>query len=561
MEGRRLGPFEILREIGRGGMGTVYLARRADDLFQQQVAIKVVTPETSGAEVIRRFYQEREILASLQHPNIARIYDGGSTEEGWPYFVLEYVEGEPINCYCDEHKLNVTERLMLFEQVCAAVEYAHQRFVVHRDLKPSNVLVTKDGTAKLLDFGIAKLLKGPGTETTSLQTRTGLQLMTPEYASPEQVKGEPITTATDVYALGVVLYELLTGHRPYRLKSRLVHEILRVICDEEPTRPSTVIIERSGDTSPVEISRCRETTPAGLQRELSGELDAILLKSLQKDPKDRYRSAEQFREDINHHRNDLPIKARSPSTIHRYWQMARRHPSLALGAALLCLGWIDGFIKIDFAIITVITLFLAGAILALRLNPGVASLASKQTQIRLGVMMCLVLGFMGVLVHLTRLRSNQILSAITFIVCGHILVTICAYFSRRQWFGPLLMDLGSPLRRMRHILGWGQLAIGLFQWWVGDPGPAAIPLCLGVYFLLVGLKVEIRESGFLSFNRVPPLIRWCKIQSYWWEQNSGSVLILRLGLERKLSFLPAAKVLVASGSSQLFAVFRTKSKI
>ncbi len=243
MEGRRIGAYEILREIGSGGMGSVYLAARADDVFRKRVAIKLARPEVVSSGMLARFHQEREILAALDHPNIARVLDGGATEEGIPYFIMEYVEGSPIDSYCDEHKLGVGERVALFRQVCSAVEYAHGRDVIHRDLKPQNILVTDDGTVKLLDFGIAKLLRPLEPESTLAMTQTGGWLMTPEYASPEQVRGEAINRASDLYSLGVVLYELLTGHRPYHLQSRIYHEIVRVICEETPTRPSVSAIQ------------------------------------------------------------------------------------------------------------------------------------------------------------------------------------------------------------------------------------------------------------------------------------------------------------------------------
>src|SRR5207248_236370 len=233
----------VLREIGHGGMGTVYLALRDDDVVQKQVAIKVVRAGAGEADVLRRFRQERAILASLDHPAIARLIDAGSTEEGLPYFVMDYVDGEPIDTWCDRHKLNVTERLKLFRAVCSGVQYAHQHLVVHRDLKPANILVTAEGEVKLLDFGIAKLVDREATPMDRAATETLIRRMTPEYASPEQVRGEPIHTASDVYALGVVLYELLTGHRPYRMRSYLMHEVERVICEEEPTRPSVVVTE------------------------------------------------------------------------------------------------------------------------------------------------------------------------------------------------------------------------------------------------------------------------------------------------------------------------------
>ena len=240
MEGRRLGGYTLIREIGRGGVGVVYLAERSDETFHRQVAIKLVLPPASSAAVIGRFQQEREILASLDHPNIAKLLDAGVTEEGWPFFVMEFVDGQPIHRWCDERKLNVNQRLELFQGVIDAVRFAHQHLVVHRDLKPSNIFVTNDGVVKLLDFGIAKVLSNGKTgEVPATQTLAGM--MTPEYASPEQVKGAPITTQSDVYSLGVVLYELLTGHRPHSLLSAAIHEMVRMISEVDPVRPSEVI--------------------------------------------------------------------------------------------------------------------------------------------------------------------------------------------------------------------------------------------------------------------------------------------------------------------------------
>ncbi len=238
--GRRIGSYDILEVIGRGGMGEVYRARRADGQYEKQVAIKLVRGGYDTASVLERFRHERQILASLDHPNIARLLDGGTTEEGIPYLVMELIEGTPIDQYCDAHKSNVNQRLRLFVQVCAAVQYAHQRLVIHRDIKPGNILVTKEGVPKLLDFGIAKILDVTGGDPT-VATIAGP--MTPEYASPEQIRGEAITTATDVYSLGVVLYQLLTGRSPYSKNTSVPHELARAICELEPERPSTVILK------------------------------------------------------------------------------------------------------------------------------------------------------------------------------------------------------------------------------------------------------------------------------------------------------------------------------
>ena len=239
-KGRRVGPYQIIEQIGRGGMGSVYRAVRADDQYQKQVAIKVVRSGFDTRFALARFRAERQILANLDHPNIARLLEGGSTEDGLPYFVMEYIQGEPLDQYCDHHRLPITERLGLFRAVCSAVQFAHQNLVIHRDIKPSNIMVTSDGVPKLLDFGIAKIL-GPGLDGSAAPTMTMVRLLTPQYASPEQLRGETITTASDVYSLGVVLFELLTGHRPYRLSSAQPEEVARVMAETEPQKPSAAV--------------------------------------------------------------------------------------------------------------------------------------------------------------------------------------------------------------------------------------------------------------------------------------------------------------------------------
>jgi serine/threonine protein kinase/tetratricopeptide (TPR) repeat protein len=315
--GRRVGAYRLECEIGRGGMGAVYLAVRADNEFQKQVAVKLVKRGMDTDFILRRFRRERQILASLDHPHIARLLDGGTTEDGLPYFVMEYIEGQPLYQYCDSHRLGIADRLNLFRQICDAVHFAHQHLVIHRDIKPSNILVTADGTPKLLDFGIAKLLN-PGLATETLDpTGTAMRLMTPEYASPEQVRGERTTPISDVYSLGTLLYELLTGHRPYRLRGRALHEIARVVCEEEPIRPSLSLTDKDDTILPGlgsevtigVIAQMRGTDPETLQRELAGDLDRITLKALRKDPRQRYPSASELREDITRHLEGRPISA------------------------------------------------------------------------------------------------------------------------------------------------------------------------------------------------------------------------------------------------------------
>ncbi|MEN3332354.1 MAG: eukaryotic-like serine/threonine-protein kinase [Blastocatellia bacterium] len=346
--GHRIGAYEVAREIGTGGMGAVYEAVRADDQYRKQVAIKLIKRGMDTDFILRRFRNERQILANLDHPNIARLLDGGATEDGLPYLVMEYIEGQPITEYADERSLPTAERLKLFRSVCAAVEYAHQHLVIHRDIKPNNILVTAEGVPKLLDFGISKLLSTDRSGDTA--TATAMRLMTPEYASPEQVKGEAITTASDVYSLGVLLYELLTGHRPYRLKSRAPHEVFKAVIEEQPEKPSVAvthddgIVSREGATrSPlaaVSTTRRREGQPAKLRRRLRGDLDNIVLMALRKEAGRRYASTAEFSEDVRRHLEGLPVIARKDTFVYRGAKFIRRHRAAFLAAsavALLCL--------------------------------------------------------------------------------------------------------------------------------------------------------------------------------------------------------------------------------
>jgi eukaryotic-like serine/threonine-protein kinase len=343
---QRIGPYEITEEIGRGGMGEVYRAVRADGQYTKEVAIKLVQGGSSA--LLDRFRNERQILASLDHPNIARLHDGGSTDAGVPYLVMELIEGIRIDEYCKQHKLSVNERLQLFLHVCDAVQFAHQRLIIHRDLKPGNILVTADGVPKLLDFGIAKILEvepeGQGESTMTL-----FRLLTPQYASPEQVKGEPITTASDVYSLGVVLYELLTGRSPYPKSSTAPHEAARAACEYEPLKLSTVVRSRKtiahdeaegSDTD----SKQGAVAPDKLAKQLRGDLDNIVLKALRKEPQRRYTSVEQFAGDIRRNLAKLPILGRKDTAGYRASKFVSRHKGGVTAAAAVALILLAGLV-------------------------------------------------------------------------------------------------------------------------------------------------------------------------------------------------------------------------
>ncbi len=314
----RAGPYLLVRELGRGGMGTVYLGERDDDEYQTQVAVKLVRRGMDTEVILNRFYRERQTLARLQHPNIARLLDGGTTTEGDPYIVMEYVEGEKITSFCDQRGLNTSQRLALFLDVCKAVDYAHRQFVVHRDIKPGNILVDQAGQVKLLDFGICKLLQTPslaGEETVD----AGLLVLTPDYASPEQIRGDAITVTSDVYSLAAVLYELLTGVKPHKIEEYTLRGMERAICETEIPVPSVACESRSA------------------ARALEGDLDNILLRALSKDARRRYESVDHFAEDIRRHLAHLPVKARPDSVTYRLGKFVRRRQGLVAAAAAVLL--------------------------------------------------------------------------------------------------------------------------------------------------------------------------------------------------------------------------------
>jgi eukaryotic-like serine/threonine-protein kinase len=351
LSGHLVGRYRLERCIGSGGMGTVYLATRADAEFSQRVAIKLVKRGMDSDEILRRFRAERQTLAALHHPNIAVLLDGGITDSGQPYLVMEYVEGEPIDRHCDRHRLPVEERLALFLTICDAVRHAHRNLVIHRDLKPANILVSSDGVPKLVDFGIAKLIApGQRPHATTPQERR----LTPEYASPEQVSGRPVTTSSDIYSLGVVLYELLCGHQPYHFPTRTPAEIERVVAEGSAPPPSEVVtrIERGRNVgrapaddarervTPEGLGRARSVRPDALARRLRGDLDTIVLMALRKEPERRYASVDHLAADIRRHLAGLPVSAHRDTFGYRFAKFARRHRvGTALAAlALLLLG-------------------------------------------------------------------------------------------------------------------------------------------------------------------------------------------------------------------------------
>lgn len=335
LAGRRVGPYELEREIGRGGMGVVYLARRIDGQFDREVAVKMIPTSVIGHHAEQRFRQERHILATLEHPHIAQLFDAGTTDDGMSYVVMEYVKGEPINRYCERRQLSIAARLDLVAAVCETVQFAHRHLVVHRDLKPSNIFVTDAGAIKLLDFGIAKLLDP--TEEATDNTRTGAQPMTPAYASPEQVLGERVTTATDVYALGLLLYELLTGYRAHELRSPSLEEIVRVVCQTEPLRPSAIVDRDTGGTSTAEPRGPQHVgltdSPARVRRLLSGDLDTIVMTALRREPERRYPGAAELAQDLRRYRGGRPIAAQPDTWTYRASKFARRNAVPIAGVA------------------------------------------------------------------------------------------------------------------------------------------------------------------------------------------------------------------------------------
>ena len=349
---KNIGKYQIIRELGYGGMGTVFLAVRED--LKKEVALKIVKYEFASKDLLRRFDNEREILAALEHPNIARLLDIGTTENGLPYFVMEYVEGSDLLTFCRENNLPLAAKLDLFRKVCAAAAYAHGKLIVHRDLKPSNILVTKDGEPKLLDFGISKLLTNNSSEQKG--TATALGMMTPNYASPEQFRGESVSTATDVYSLGVILYELLTNSLPYNVENRRLDEVARAVCETNPQKPSDIVsgkwalVSKTADSDNNSTDENGKNNPKSKTqnpKSLRGDLDNIILKSLRKEPERRYSSVEKFSDDLRRHLDGLPVTARSDTFSYRAEKFIKRNRSAVIAGMLVLLTLIGGIIGIS----------------------------------------------------------------------------------------------------------------------------------------------------------------------------------------------------------------------
>ncbi len=332
---QQVGAYRLTERLGAGGMSVVWKAERNDGEFQQTVAIKLMRRWIESDDAVQRFRAERGILAGLEHPNLARLLDGGVVDDGWPYFVMEYVDGLPITRYCDDRRLDVDQRLALFMQVLDVVQYAHRRLVVHRDIKPSNILVTAEGRVKLLDFGIAKVLDTEAMSATESElTQLGGRPMTPAYASPEQITGEPVTTASDVYALGVLLYELLTGCSPYRASADQPLRLREAVLSETPLNPSARVLDAGDDCDPTILARRRGTTPARLGRRLRGDIDVICQVALRKEPERRYAIVEQLAADLERHHRRLPVLARAGNRRYLAGRFVRRH-AFGLAASVL----------------------------------------------------------------------------------------------------------------------------------------------------------------------------------------------------------------------------------
>ena len=545
---RHIGPYELTREIGRGGMGSVYLATRSDELYRKPVAVKLVRPECGTDELIGRFHREREILASLDHANIARLLDGGLTSEGLPYFVMDYIDAQPIDQYCDARRSTIDERLRLFQAVCSAVAYAHRQGIVHRDLKPSNILVDRTGQVKLVDFGIARMLSAESNTGTGQLTRTGMLLMTPEYASPEQISGERAGPPSDVYSLGVVLYELLTGRMPYCIGGRRPHEMVRVVCDRDPLKPSSAVsgteaqlecLGRIGRLTPEIAARARQSTPSELRRKLSGDLDNIILKALQKEPEQRYHSAKDLGDDLQRHLDGLPVSARSPGWVYRAGKWIRRRRWSVATALAIVAAYAAGLISINpWAIVGALAfvIVMRGRYLVAKSEYGEGEAKRRLFGSAAGAL----LQFAVVAAVLSLILSGSMLILLVPVAVGFRLAYLLARWrSRSHWAGRMLLDATRPRPRYLYLWFWFMavmlVLVGVAVFLAGFPILLSCCLLFSVAPLVVNRfftfgTLQVWTSGLIvQFGAWLP---WRKIRSYAWEQSSTALDILRIRFGR-----------------------------
>jgi predicted Ser/Thr protein kinase len=529
MEGRRLGPWEILREIGRGGMGVVYLARRADGSFQMSAAVKVLNTPFASEELQKRFRQERDILAKLAHPNIARLLDGGTTDDGLPYLVMELVNGQPLTEWCDERRASIGERLELLEELCQVVDYLHKNKVIHRDLKPGNVLVDSDGKLKLLDFGISKLVD-PAGEQSILMTRSGMHLLTPEYASPEQVTGEAITPQTDIYALGVIAYELLSGHRPHRLRNRAVHVMMRAICEEEPERPSSVVTQTGENESiePGTVGRLRRISPEQLSQRLRGDLDEVVMKALRKEPMQRYLRASDMAQDLSAQRDGRRVAAQGESAAKKWIQWLGSNSGIILLAAaavaMLAMGAVTLHAR---AIAFTLAALSAMAFWKAFSDPAVIRRTEKPA-VFWSVVGVAAICF-AIFLYYTVGREKTY-PGLVVVLWGLILVFSFGIYARwllrERWYGHLLLD-ASAKRSWQLWFVWGSILLGVCSVVISviyfeerNIGFLVQTVCIssGVFLSRLSQKVEFRQRGIVSGGAS---YSWDQIESWKWDRLSG----------------------------------------
>jgi serine/threonine protein kinase len=578
--GDRLGPYEILRELGRGGMGTVYLARRADGRFKKDVAVKTLRADMATPELTRRFERECEILATLDHPNITRLLDAGTTADGLPYFVMEFVSGRPITEYCDEAHLTTSERIRLCRQLFEAVNYAHSRGIVHRDLKPSNILVDVEGQVKVLDFGIARLTSGDAGQI----TESNLMLMTPQYASPEQVRGERATRASDVYALGVILYELLTGHTPYHLKSRIYHEIVRVVCEEDPTRPSLVIhtpVEQrpaSSDAtvtiSPETAGRLRRVSLEEWKEQLEGDVESILFKALSKDPADRYASAALLGADFERHANGERVWARRTGWWHEAARAASRHRGAITAILGATIALLSGAVSLHW------TAFLYAAAVGLVLLFWYAasdrefgrSIAESPLMSRGAIIVYAVAGYYALALPGIQLARRGAIPHFLEPAGPLVLALIAAFYLlawifRERWTGPLLVDFTESNYLWVAYAVPNAVGDGLRLWNLTRGGQNWASLgqiasnCMIVIALYLSGRREIRQAGIVTGGHI---LRWSRIRSWSWESADFALVrrslkpILKLEVRRRLQFVPPVRLAVPAAQEEQITAILTR---